>query len=305
MFAIAALVSGFSAPAFAQSTLYGLAYSGDNGPASLYSIDKTTGTATLIGPTGFERCSGMDADASGTLYATCERTDGSNEQVLVIIDPSSGAGVEVGPIGIASSSEDVMCDISFRNSDGVLYAYQCRNIPVHNIYTIDKNSGAGTFVGNSGFSFTTGNGLTFSLGDVLYHARGTAPGWTLNTVNQITGLSSVLTVLSDTPLIGERLNAMDADPDTGIIYAVANLSGGGSDTLATVDPATGTVTLIGLSTSGLDAIAFIPESAVIGGTIISIDSTALMVAGLQGSAFWLIPVVISAAGIGLVLVKRK
>ena len=38
--------------------LFGLAYQGPDGPATLYAIDPATGAATAIGPVGFESCSG-------------------------------------------------------------------------------------------------------------------------------------------------------------------------------------------------------------------------------------------------------
>ncbi|MGQ0792381.1 MAG: hypothetical protein ACT4NJ_09210 [Nitrosopumilaceae archaeon] len=44
---------------------------------------------------------------------------------------------------------------------------------------------------------------------------------------------------------------------------------------------------------------------VIGGKIIPIDTTVLYITGIQTSASWMIPAVLSAAGLGLVLVKRK
>ena len=43
----------------------------------------------------------------------------------------------------------------------------------------------------------------------------------------------------------------------------------------------------------------------IGGEIIPIESTSLLLAGVQTSAAWLIPVVLTAAGVGFVLVRRK
>ncbi|GBF24865.1 hypothetical protein MnTg01_01210 [archaeon MnTg01] len=43
----------------------------------------------------------------------------------------------------------------------------------------------------------------------------------------------------------------------------------------------------------------------VGGEFLSIDSTALLIAGTQTSAIWLAPVVISAIGIGLVLVRKR
>jgi len=43
----------------------------------------------------------------------------------------------------------------------------------------------------------------------------------------------------------------------------------------------------------------------IGGEIIPIDTTALLLSSVQGTSMWIIPIVISAAGIGLVLVRKK
>jgi len=47
-----------------------------------------------------------------------------------------------------------------------------------------------------------------------------------------------------------------------------------------------------------------PSETPVGGQIVPIESTALLLAGAQ-STTWLIPLVLSAAGIGLVLVRRK
>jgi len=43
----------------------------------------------------------------------------------------------------------------------------------------------------------------------------------------------------------------------------------------------------------------------VGGDFIGVDSTALLLAGSQMTAAWLIPIIVSAVGIGLVLVRRK
>src|SRR5687768_2882423 len=78
--------------------LFGTAYQGTNGIADLYQIDPTTGGSALIGSTGFERVGGIDFDPlTGQLYGFGERDDGSDEQVLITIDPTTGAGTEVGP----------------------------------------------------------------------------------------------------------------------------------------------------------------------------------------------------------------
>ena len=43
----------------------------------------------------------------------------------------------------------------------------------------------------------------------------------------------------------------------------------------------------------------------VAGELLSIDSTALMLAGLQTSALWLIPSVVGIAGVGFYLVRAK
>ncbi len=43
----------------------------------------------------------------------------------------------------------------------------------------------------------------------------------------------------------------------------------------------------------------------IGGTILPIDTTALLLAGVQTNLAWMIPVALSAVGIGIVLVRKK
>ena len=96
--------------------LYGISYQGANGPSTLHIINQNTGAATPLGPIGFERCSGMDF-MGPSLYATCERSDGTDTQVLVSINPRTGAGTEVGPIGTC----DNIFDMSIRG-DGVLFA---------------------------------------------------------------------------------------------------------------------------------------------------------------------------------------
>ena len=44
---------------------------------------------------------------------------------------------------------------------------------------------------------------------------------------------------------------------------------------------------------------------VVGGEFLQIDNTALLLAGIQSSATWMIPVVLSIVGIGLFVVSRK
>ena len=58
----------------------------------------------------------------------------------------------------------------------------------------------------------------------------------------------------------------------------------------------------------MDAIAFLPETTgdtPVGGTMMPIDTTALLLGGARSILGWLVPVVAAGVGIGFVLVRRK
>jgi hypothetical protein len=132
----------------------------------------------------------MDYDTQGTLYATCERSDGSDTHVLITIDPCTGAGTEVGPTGVEMLGfGDTMSDISFRNSDGALYAYLEAS---DGVGTVDPLTGAATALGPSNSGSCCGNGIAFSPGDVLYHATDDP----FNQINQTTGRATFVANLS-------------------------------------------------------------------------------------------------------------
>lgn len=276
-------------PAAAQ-TLWGIGFVGDNGPATLYTVSTLTGAATPVGAVGFERCSGMDFDAAGVLYAACERNDGSNTPVLVTVNTTTGAGTEVGPTGFGGA----VGDLSLRLSDGVLFAYDANNDPDHTLFTIDTATGAGTIVGDTGLSFAGGNGMTFDLGGTLYHSQFSGgPSPDLNTLNPASGLPTFIGQITPTTA---RFRAMDVNPTTGVIFGVLNSgSGGGGPTeLATIDPAGPTDTVIGTTEPSLDAIAFQP---VLGPPSV-LDIPTLDVAGLALLG-------LAMAGLGWVAIRAR
>jgi len=249
-----AVIAVLSADPVVAQTLYGITFQGVDGPSTLVEISTTNGAATVIGAVGFERCSGMDFNAAGTLYATCERSDGSDIGVLVTIDPATGIATEIGPTGIDSS----ISDISFRPVDGALFAYNAFSDPQHTLYTINTNTGAATFVGDTGLGFASGNGMAFDLSGTLLQSQFTGgPSPDLNTLNTTTGQAIFVGQIS--PLT-TRFGALEVHPTTGVIFGALNTgSGGGGPTLlATINTATLTATAIGTTANGLDAIAFAP-----------------------------------------------
>jgi hypothetical protein len=269
-----AISLGVGERAVHAQTLFGLAHSGSNGPSTLYTIDTNTGEATEVGPTGFERCSGMDFNTSGTLFATCERANPSQTHVLIIIDTGSGVGAEVRPTGVDSSSlvVNTASDISF-NADDVLFAHL---VPLNSLWTMSVTSGVIKFVGSTLLT-GSGNGIAFSE-DELFHADGT----TLNTLNLdplmplgegILEHALDFQVPAGLDCCGQpRINAMDFQPGTEdeILFASVNdrlfkdpavLARPLKNFLATIDTATGVVSIIDQTVDGLDAIAFAPAAA--------------------------------------------
>lgn len=245
--------------AAAPGTLFGVAHSGPNGPSSLYTLDTVTGDATLIGPIGFERCGGIDFSPTGILYAVCERMDGSNTNVLVVVDPSTGIGTEIGPTGIEALGFAALQDLSIR-SDGTIFGYLG---VLDGLAIFDPETGAATRIGFTGLA-NSGNGLAFSADGTLYNAGGSAstPGigalYTLNT-NTSSATFFISLIFSPPADNRPRINAMDFEPGTEILFGSLNdrlLDQPPENYLSIIDLETGDVNVVGPTIDGLDALAF-------------------------------------------------
>jgi hypothetical protein len=217
-----------------------------------------------VGVVGFERISAMDFGPDGLLYATGERDDGSDTSVLITIDPATGVGTEVGPTGaesIVTAFRGPM-DISFRNSDGTLFAQSFDNDVLGMFLgTINTATGAMTLIGE-GQECEEGNGIAFSPTDVLLKADDCY----LQTLNQGSGVPTIIQSLNFPECTGAedtdpRINAMDFHPETGVLFGSMNVGDeGGTRCLVTIDTTTANVTAIGSTVGALDAIAFVqPE----------------------------------------------
>ncbi len=256
----------------AQSVLFGAAHNA-TGDSTLYRIDPATGVATAVGPIGFQGCNGMDFDASWTLFATCRSAAGNI--VLITIDQETGTGQLVGDTEIAMINDalEVGSDISFRPSDDVLFSYFLDEFSDDLLGTINLATGAVTDVSMGGPA-EMGNGMAFSPSGDLYLAGTKISsflgllGVKLHLLEQVAGedgsmsiSSSIKLILSETPdgnaLQAPRLNAMDFEPRTGILFASVN-DGGVESYLAIVNPSDGKVSFIGKTQDSLDAMAFVP-----------------------------------------------
>ena len=254
--ALAVLFFVLTGAATASAQMFGTGFNGTAGPSTFYTINPATGVATPVGLVGFNRCGGMDVGPGNVVFATCETA--AAQPVLVTINPATGAGTQVGPTGMSGA----VGDISFRN-DGVLFAYDAANDPVHTLFTVNPTTGAATLVGDTGFMTAPGNGMSFNLaGTTLFHSQTfSGPDPELNTLNQTNGQGTTVAAL---PIPGGctsfacRFSGMDVEPVTGTMFGLLNDSGGGPGNrrLATINTTTGAVTIIGPTGADLDAIAF-------------------------------------------------
>jgi len=271
-----------SEEARAESVLYGVVHIGKSNPSILFTIDPVTGVATSVGPitvkinpddkesTAVLKISGMDADPSGRLYATGEV---QNKHALITIDSTTGEARVVGLTGIGSADIPDLktaTDISF-SSGGTLYANFARP-PVgaikpraESLGTINPLTGAASVLGTTVIERGAAIAFTYE-DDTLYKA-----GEQLHTLNVATGEAGPAVGLKFPAVPGAssapRINAMDVDPETEILYVSVNygLGGNGPNFLATIDLAAINtepvdVNIVGLdpTETGLDALAFVP-----------------------------------------------
>ena len=268
-----------------EVVIFGAAHIGPEGDSTLHHIHPNSGIATPVGTgIGFQRVSGMDFDpASGVLYATGEREAGDLDvNVLMTINVSTGVGTEIGPTGVVDFEgafsgdpffEGVFTDLSFRPTDHTLFGF---SYPGHWVATIDLATGVATqqgfenFVGERGLDSLGGDAITFLIGDTLLHAGGegfvNSPDDccppTLERIDLFTNMATRLSVIDypdQSPLEFPRANAMDFFGGSEEVFASVNFGFGGEGRatfLGTIQ-ATGDVSFIGETQTGIDALATI------------------------------------------------
>ena len=110
MAAVLALpVTAVPVAALADPVGYAVGSGGDGFGASstLWRIDLATGAATLVGPTGYVDVEGLAFTPDGTLYAVadagqdCAGVCPGGTDLLLRLDPATGAGSLVGPLGLS------------------------------------------------------------------------------------------------------------------------------------------------------------------------------------------------------------
>ena len=245
----------------------------DSNASSFYSVNAVTGAPTLIGNIGFSSVSGIDFDSSGTLYGVGQAINNGNNvdrtAVLITINPTTGVGTQVAPITFSTGGalNQPIQDISFRNSDGMLFAYSNGDL-----LTINKTTGVATLVGNNGLAAPPAGGATaFSPSDKLLTVSQTLVLTTNQATGQLaTGPTFAQYAQSNAPGSSYAYaTGMDFDNTTGKLWATVTIDPTdqlhGVNYLANIDPITGVVTQVGAleGDMGFQGLAVAPAVAAV------------------------------------------
>lgn len=124
---------------YTSNTLFGVSW--DGLASSLYSINKTSGTSTLIGQCGTDILINLACDASGNLYSV-----GIFNDYLYKLNKLTGAATAIGSVGIDANYQQ---DMEFDLNTGILYMAAYNNTTSSGeLRTVDPATGASVLVGS-------------------------------------------------------------------------------------------------------------------------------------------------------------
>jgi hypothetical protein len=237
MFAVAAI------PAGAATVAYGEAFD------TLYRIDLTTHEAAKVGAAGrysgqiIGNISGLSMTADGALYAAA-----GGFKLLVRIDPESGQATVIGDLGLNGQGDPGRNDaLDLNMAAGCGGTLWLSSAVANKLWTVDRANGAARLVGSTGHALT---GIV-AYGERLYGAGGKGDN-TFYRIDPATGAATAIGAFGSG--ITRWVNSVSMSFDeAGTLWAVINYVPPEHDTdipadwsdLATIDPATGKVHVIG------------------------------------------------------------
>jgi hypothetical protein len=214
-----------AARALASDVIYTTA---DNG-TSIATVDPSTGTGAVLGPTGYSNVFAAALDTDGTLWTI---VDGFTTAQIATVDKTTGHATPApNPIGTPMITLEV-------GADGTLYGIGYSD---QRLYRIDKATGVGTPVGPA-TGIATAMDTAF---DCDGHLWVTANGqvWTVDTTTGAATAKPSITGVSGGPAM-----VMGLMFDSSCRMLATTYMNPGD--LYAIDPATGAATLIG--TTGLN-----------------------------------------------------
>jgi len=267
---------------------------GDEG--TIFLVSQTDGSQAFLGDAtaGSDGVSGIAFDDQARLWGSTV-SGGGNPSNLIEINPSDGSLInDVGPILDAFGDDMKVQDLAFDPVSRQLFGTEDNT---SDLIIIDRTTGMATSVGSLP---TDKMHIGFAPDGTLW-AVDKDSNKELFTLDPTNGID-----LTDVARSSEiSLDALGVDPATGIIW----VSEGSDESIYTL-ATDGTLTFVGEPRGDSVAdLAFLPcppkQQPVVGGEFLPIDSTALLLAGLQSSAIWMLPVLAVAAGAGFAAFKLR
>ncbi len=260
----------------------GLLYGATGGAGALYTIDPTSGAATLVhafvGASNASLTYGVNGLAfqppTGILYGTTSPDSPNSGNSLVTINPATGQVTVIGPSGTSYP----YTNIAFA-ANGTLYGWLISSnagATEQGLASINLTTGAGTYAGNpQAAAIVPYIGLAISGSGAIYvtaNGHGGAPScggscsgafWT---VDPATGSTTTVGTLSGGPGVAPAITALAFSP-SGNLYGIEGGYGGGWNLiLITVPPFTGAISNIGTAVTEMDAITFNSSGVLYGAT---------------------------------------
>jgi hypothetical protein len=242
-FAAAGMLAVAAFPTNAATIAYGEAFD------TLYRVDLDARTATPVGGAGryagqdIGNISGLTTTADGNLLAVA-----GGFKLLISVNADNGSARVVGDLGLTGQGDPSRNDALDLNMvsgcDGKLWL---TSAVADKIWNVDAATGATTLVGPTGHTIT---GLVV-LGDALYGAGGKGDN-NFYRIDPKTGAATLIGPFGAN--LSHWVNSISMSFDAeGTLWAVVNYVPPENDTdpivdwsdLATIDPATGALTIVG------------------------------------------------------------
>ena len=273
VFVIALLAAGYlvlGARMSEAQVLWGSSSKGAANPSAIFTVDRTTGLATLVGATGLgDGVSAIRFDPqSGTMYGILGSS--CTGARLIRIDTATGAGTLIGVLagagfdgglpGFCTGGSD---SLAFA-PDGTLYAGGYV-FGATSLLKVEKGTGAVLEAHPTADSLV---GLAFDPAGILWASHGNSSfTFELHTIDPATGARTSTLPLSQPVVVSDLAFAAD-----GTLYA----SLPAENNLATVDTTSGLVTRIG---------SFGPAAGRISG--LAMDSPVSQLTALAPASLWI------------------
>jgi hypothetical protein len=219
----------------------------------LYQIDLSTGVATAIGASNFNKIEALAINETGDLFGVNPST-----AELVRCSTASGGCTTVGTLsGVPPAQTNVGLAFS---ASGTLYVAMSAIV-----YSVNPTTAAATVLGSSGAAISglASGRVTAACASGLYAIGGNSDQGRFYCINTTTGAATLLgNIAAPTALDG----GLDGDLTTGLVWGITN---GTTAQIYSIDPSVSpiaasnvrSVTVGGVATGGFESLAVVRSQA--------------------------------------------